>query len=582
MLRFILPLFFLLHTLMAETVTIYINSTIDEETTKKRWKATIELLNKEIPFYDFEILPIAPDKLDKIHTLVKDETIDFIITQPAIYTSLEYHFGVTRMLTMYNQYYMSEFGSVFITKDSTINTLEKIKNKKIAAVAPLGFGGWLTGYKELYDVGIDPLKDKLVTFTGSQKKVLDEILNGNATVGVIRTSMYEKFLKEKLFKENELYTINELNLGYPIKISTRLYPEWAFAYAPHVDKTLVNDVFKVMNSIDPTMQAAIEGLYKSWNVPEDYRNVDEIFKTFRLAYYQDIPQYSQEDIIKLSIGILIFFILIFLLLKYRLSEKMKVNLQNQVKIQTQKIQEQDKMMLAQSRHAAMGEMISLIAHQWRQPISVIAMEANNVKVDLELESLKEDDLEHHISNILFQTQELSQTIDDFRNFFKNDKTIDNIYIADIIKDILRIIGNGLENNNITFHIKMDGKYQIETHRRELMQVLINIITNAKEALLERDIDDKMILVNISQDEENSYISIHDNAGGIKGDLINRIFEPYFSTKLEKNGTGLGLYMSKTIINKHLLGELTASNTKIGCCMKIILPRNLLALKETHE
>ncbi len=581
MIRFVILLFLLSFSLYAQTITIYINSNIDEQTTLNRWNATIELLNKEIPFYDFKILPIAPNKIHIIKKLIKEKKVDFLITQPAIYTELEYEFGISRMLTMYNQYYMSEFGSVFITQKNHIKKLKDIKNKTIAANAPLGFGGWLIGYKELYEQGIDPINKNLVSFIGSQKKVIEEVLKGNYDVGVIRTGMYEHFLSQGLFKKTDLYVINEQKLGYPIKISSSLYPELAFAYAPHVDKTLVNDVFKVMNSIDPTMPAARDGLYKSWNVPEDYRHVDEIFKTFRLAYYKDIPEYNQEDIIKLFIGLLGVFIVIFSFLKYRMSEKMKINLQEQVILQTKKIKEQDKMMLTQSRHAAMGEMISLIAHQWRQPIAVIAMDANNIKVDIELKNLDEKVLEQHVSNILYQTQELSQTIDDFRNFFKNDKNLDTIYISDIIKDVLRIVEKSLDNHAITFHIKMDQKYEIQTYRRELMQVLINIISNAKEALMERQVEDRMILLNIKQDEKNSYISIHDNAGGIEEDLIHKVFEPYFSTKLEKNGTGLGLYMSKTIINKHLQGDIKAINTKIGCCMKITLPREIVQSKESH-
>ncbi len=231
----------------------------------------------------------------------------------------------------------------------------------------------------------------------------------------------------------------------------------------------------------------------------------------------------------------------------------------------------DKMMLAQSRHAAMGEMISMIAHQWRQPITTISMNANNILVDIELDSLEVEKLKESTSDILKQTQELSKTIDDFRGFFKPDKMIKTAYVKDIIGDTLKIIKSALINSDIELNIKCQDSQKIETYPRELMQVVINLLNNAKDVLMQNSITDKKITITEEISDGRVVVLVCDNGGGVDEKIIDRIFEPYFTTKSEKNGTGLGLYMSKTIVEKHLLGSLSVFNSEEGACFKIALP-----------
>jgi len=240
----------------------------------------------------------------------------------------------------------------------------------------------------------------------------------------------------------------------------------------------------------------------------------------------------------------------------------------------QELKNKEELMIAQSRHAAMGEMISMIAHQWRQPISVIAMEANNILADIELDTLDKEELHETSKDIISQTQELSKTIDDFREFFKPNKDIENILIIDVINDALNVIGKSLENNDVHLSVKVDETVVVKTFSRELMQVFINIIKNAKETFMDQELENKNILVTLDTLADSIVLTICDNAGGIDTDIINEIFEPYFTTKRERNGTGLGLYMSKTIIEKHLQGTLTVENSKNGACFKIVIPMKI--------
>lgn len=246
----------------------------------------------------------------------------------------------------------------------------------------------------------------------------------------------------------------------------------------------------------------------------------------------------------------------------------------------QSILDKEEMMMSQSRQAAMGEMISMIAHQWRQPITVIAMGANNMLADIELEQLKTEDVENDANMILKQTMHLSKTIDDFRNFFSPNKEKTLELINDIIEDSLKVIGKSLENNNVAIERKLNSMTPIKIHSRELLQVLLNIIKNAKEALLENKIKNGIISIETKEDEDNIYIIICDNGKGIPANIIKKVFNPYFTTKSEKNGTGLGLYMSKTIVHKHLDGKMEVKNREVGgVCFSITIPKEE---KENNE
>jgi C4-dicarboxylate-specific signal transduction histidine kinase len=247
------------------------------------------------------------------------------------------------------------------------------------------------------------------------------------------------------------------------------------------------------------------------------------------------------------------------------------SMQNRIQEGIKKNLETQKVMIYQSRLAAMGEMISMIAHQWRQPINVIALESNNILIDIELKTIHESTLREAILNTLHQTQELSKTIDDFSNFFRPEKSVHKIELQTVFDDVNSVIGKSLSYDNIILEIPKDTQIVLTTYSRELMQVLINLIKNSKDAFEENPINTKKITLNAVQKDKQVTITVCDTAGGIDNNILDKIFDPYFSTKKEKNGTGLGLYMSKTIIEKHLLGTLDTRNTKDGICFYIILP-----------
>ena len=240
------------------------------------------------------------------------------------------------------------------------------------------------------------------------------------------------------------------------------------------------------------------------------------------------------------------------------------------------MQKKDELMLAQSRQAAMGDMLAMIAHQWRQPLSVISMVANNLQVDMELQGqIKPQELTKLISTLNHQTQYLSQTIDDFRDFFKPDKRKEHITIADIIQRLQNLTQKALEDNGIKLTIENTLDVTLYTYPNQLIQVLINIINNAKDALNENEIAEPYIIINIKQTTKEYIIEVCDNGGGLDASIKDKLGEPYVTTK-SKNGTGLGVYMSKIIMEKQLHGELVWKTNEEGCCFSVIL-----AMKENE-
>jgi len=247
-------------------------------------------------------------------------------------------------------------------------------------------------------------------------------------------------------------------------------------------------------------------------------------------------------------------------------EIFQVLLKQQVEEEVAKNREKDKALIQQNRLAQMGEMISMIAHQWRQPLSAISAASGSIAFKAKRKKLN-DDLAIELSGKISQyVQHLSATIEDFRNFFKDKKVKENSSLEQLVIESLNIVAHSLESKKITLITEFKNSMEIETYVNEVKQVLLNIIKNAEDILIENDISNPII--SISVDANKVFIS--DNAGGIDEKIIEKIFEPYFSTKSEKDGTGLGLYMSKTIIEQHCKGKLSVENTEEGALFSIEL------------
>lgn len=231
----------------------------------------------------------------------------------------------------------------------------------------------------------------------------------------------------------------------------------------------------------------------------------------------------------------------------------------------------DQLLLQQSKLAQMGEMINMIAHQWRQPLNTISSVSSSLLLKSQLNTLDPTILESKLKDINTYIEHLSTTINDFREFFKPNREKEITDISEVITSLKSIIGDQLQSDDISLAMTIEHPiHRIFSYPNEIKQVILNLIKNAKDAINSYNIENGKIMINVTTAGPYISIRITDNGGGIPEEIREKIFEPYFTTK-EKDGTGIGLYMSKVIVEQHLNGSIGFSNTDNGTAFIIKLP-----------
>lgn len=252
-------------------------------------------------------------------------------------------------------------------------------------------------------------------------------------------------------------------------------------------------------------------------------------------------------------------------------EELNATLEQRVEEELKKSRERDMVMVHQARLAAMGEMIGNIAHQWRQPLNALSLLLVNIREAVtfgEMDQQTADDFTAKGGEIISR---MSTTIDDFRNFFKPDKEKELFTLSDAVRDALNLIEAGFAHHHITVTVDKEEEVEVLGFHNEFSQVILNLLGNSRDAVVGRNRGKGDIRVTIRREGENGMVLIRDNGGGIAGDALDRIFEPYFSTKEEGKGTGIGLYMSKMIVEELMHGRIQARNTGEGAEFAITVP-----------
>jgi len=245
-------------------------------------------------------------------------------------------------------------------------------------------------------------------------------------------------------------------------------------------------------------------------------------------------------------------------------KKFNETLQRKIDEEVEKNREKDKQIMQQSRLAQMGEMISMIAHQWRQPLGAIGSTSVALQFKARLHKLDDEQAMELAEKISGYVKHLSATIDDFRDFFKSNKIKSDGAYTELISSVLGIMETSISNKNITIVKELNSTTIFFTYLNEIKQVILNLLKNAEDVLLENNIKNPTIWIKTY----DTVLEISDNGGGVPTEIIDTVFDPYFSTKKEKNGTGLGLYMSKTIIEEHCDGTLSVHNNDEGAVFTI--------------
>lgn len=412
-------------------------------------------------------------------------------------------------------------------------------------------------------------------------RVVTPVFYDNKLVGVVEVGIEPEYIIEKmnnifniessLFVKNDNMSVSMHKFGDNYKYAIN---DYVFVRGSSVVKNNLSEI-----DLDKKeSKISLDG--KNYYIDSiellDYKGnvAAKMLISYDLAKYtKEFDEMLEKNILITLLLIVILFIILNIGLNYFLKkiDKLYIN-----------ILKKDKMLLQQSKLASMGEMVGNIAHQWRQPLNVISTSASALKVENELGVLSDENLNSTIDGIVNNTKYLSQTINDFMDFVRNDKKVVSFNIKDNINKNLEILKGSLKIHQINMIVECKDEY-LKGFPNQLTQVFVNIIHNAKDALKEKDIEDRYIFVTTEKVDDNTLeIRIKDNAKGIDEKIIDKIFDPYFTTKADSQGTGLGLYMSYRIVNESMKGRITAENVEYeykgekfkGALFTLSLPLNI--------
>mgnify|MGYP003402069713 FL=1 len=390
--------------------------------------------------------------------------------------------------------------------------------------------------------------------------------------------IFEKYNTQNLSKDELIFEANELKkLSYlnDNKLGDMKQEKVQRIYDLYNVMGYINNEFKIDNFIGYDKKSRLEKwLYLKF---EEHFGLSLLWKILLIIFIIiGIFVYRQYFIIKLNKRLKNL-----VNIKTNRLKIMNKKLAIRIKKELDKHQEKDRILAQQQKMVAMGQMIENIAHQWRQPLSVISTSASGLKLKKQLNILEDEELIKSIDKIVDTAKYLSDTIDDFRYFFKPQKDKTKFSLAKNIEKSLSFLETVLKENSI----KVEFDYEdidIIAYETELIQVFINIINNSKDAFIEKKIEDRVIFISIKKFPNRILIEIKDNAGGVEEDILDKVFEPYFTTKHQYNGTGIGLYMSNQIIKTHLNGDIFMKNCSFkyknieqkGVITTIVLPKNI--------
>ncbi|WP_419764418.1 MAG: transporter substrate-binding domain-containing protein [Arcobacter sp.] len=552
----------------------------------------------------------------ELNSIIK-KTMDSISLEEIHRVNKKWHIGNDKpeFLSLKEQEWLKKYGALKLCIDPNWEPLEYIDENGIHAGISSEFMKILTqkigqkavlyptkNWQEALDAAQEGRCDILpmIAKTPSREKYLNFTTPHFSSKNVIVTREDVSYIEDISKLENEIFGVVK---DYAItELIKQKYPKIKLLEVDSVEDGLQQvDEKKIFGFIDtvPTVawhiknmgliQLKISGdtgipLKLGFGVKKDYpelysivqKAVDTITQNEKDAivnHYVNVRYEKGFDytfFYKIS-GIILF---VFLFIFYHIIQKEKLNkaLREKVREELEKSRQKDNMIFHQNKLISMGEMIENIAHQWRQPLSQINASVLVIDDKIAEKRIDSKGIEKELNDIENMTKYMSHTIDDFRNLLSQEKNIEIFTLNDILEKTFMIIESSLKYHNIAIEENVRDNFKISGYKSELMQVLLVILNNAKDILIENKVKLPKIMISIYSKNELMNIKISDNGGGVVQENLQKIFEPYFTTKYKTQGTGLGLYISKVIIEQGMNGKLEVENNKTGACFTISLNR----------
>ena len=455
----------------------------------------------------------------------KNREIDIIFFAQKTEKRLQYYNFTDTVLLQHNKI-------ITTSKNNVAKDITQLKGKKVAAVA----GSAIASYIQLNFPSIKPIQ------SSNEADSLQKLLTGEVEYIIAEPVRISFYIKQNNI--DNLYIAGNFPYDYKLRIATRN------------DKPIINIILnKALESISPSEKKA---LALKWGYEK------EVF-------------FDTQLFIKIAIIVilLLFFLTYLTFLNKKLKKTQKqlshinTTLEQRVQEEIAKNREKELIMLQQSRFVQMGQVIQMITHQWRQPLNTLSLITQVTFLKCKKNEMQTEEMEEFKTKTLEQIGQMSQTIDDFRDFFKQHKEKTTFSLSKTLQSLLRIVQPIFETSSIELSIIQMEDIEVKGYQNEFTQAILNILYNAKDALLERDVKNKKVELSLYKENNHIIINIQDNAGGIDATVIDNIFDASFSTKGEK-GTGIGLHMTKIIIEQHMNGRIIAYNKDDGAVFQIIL------------
>jgi len=433
----------------------------------------------------------------------------------------------------FTQFY-DEMHYVIVTRNFVpfISDITEIRNKKVAVTKGHVILNILKNkYRNIDFIEVENLKEGLL------KTKNDEVF---AFIGTNATTWH------KLQRE----FIDELKISGKLDETTNIS-----IGIEKENKTLQKILNKLVINIDEEIKEKIlqKWLFTQYEKKFDYTILWQILLVFFIVLFAVLYRQKLLKQMNKSLSIKV---------EEKTKELISINsgLEDRIKEAVDENLKKDRIMSQQSKMAAIGEMMENIAHQWRQPLSLITTGSSGLKIKKELGILEDKFLVETLDSIIHSATNLSATIDDFRDFFRPTRQKAKFSLSECCNKTLDLLNSKLRNKNIRI-IKNIESIEVEAFESELIQVIMSILNNSKDAFKTVKNLEKLIFIDISRDGDDIVIKIKDNAGGVKKDILDKIFEPYFTTKHRAQGTGIGLYMCEEIITKHMNGRIESTNKR---------------------